>query len=69
MPTHNLIFIPPSWPFSCWGLDMVGTLKKATGGFKFVFVATDKFTKWIEYKPLVKFSLAKAFEFMQSIML
>ena len=24
---HNLIYIPPSWPFSCWGLNMVGPLK------------------------------------------
>ena len=28
----------------------------------------DKFTKWIEYKPLVKFNATKAVEFMQDIM-
>jgi hypothetical protein len=21
---HNLITIQPSWPFTCWGLDMIG---------------------------------------------
>ena len=21
VPAHNLICIPPAWPFSCWGLD------------------------------------------------
>jgi transposase InsO family protein len=31
-------------------------------------VAIDKFTKWIEYKPLVKYSAAKAVEFIQDIM-
>jgi transposase InsO family protein len=31
-------------------------------------VATDKFTKWIEYKLLVKYSVAKAVEFIQDIM-
>jgi hypothetical protein len=31
-------------------------------------VAIDKFTKWIEYKPLVKFSAAKAVEFIQDFM-
>jgi hypothetical protein len=50
------------------GLDQVGPLKKAKGGFKYIFVAIDKFTKWIEYKPLIKYSTAKAVEFIQDIM-
>jgi hypothetical protein len=29
----------------------------------------DKFTKWIEYKPLIKYSATKAVEFIQDIML
>jgi hypothetical protein len=68
VPAHNLICIPPVWSFSCWGLDQVGPLKKAKGGFEYIFVAIDKFTKWIEYKPLVKYSAAKAVEFIQDIM-
>ena len=47
---------------------MVGPLTKALEGFKFIFIAIDKFTKCIEYKPLVKFSLAKAINFLQEIM-
>ena len=31
-------------------------------------MAIDKFTKWIEYKPLAKYSTAKAVEFIQDIM-
>jgi transposase InsO family protein len=31
-------------------------------------VAIDKFTKWIEYKLLVKFNARKVVEFMQDIM-
>jgi len=31
-----------------WGLDMVGPLKKAPGGFTHLLIAVDKFTKWIE---------------------
>jgi len=68
VPAHNLICIPPSWPFSCWGLDTVGLLKKASGGFEYIYVAIDKFTKWIEYKPLIKFNATKTVEFMQDIM-
>ena len=45
-----------------------GTTQRAKGGFKYIFVAIDKFTKWIEYKPLVKYSAAKVIEFIQDIM-
>jgi hypothetical protein len=68
VPAHELICIPPVWPFACWGLYQVGPLKKAKGGFENIFVAIDKFTKWIEYKPLIKYSEAKAVEFIQDIM-
>ena len=47
---------------------MVGPLKRALGGFEYIYVAIDKFTKWIEYKPLVKFKATKAVELMQDIM-
>jgi hypothetical protein len=65
---HNLICIPLAWPFSSWGLDQVGPLKKAKGSFEYIFVAIDKFTKWIKYKPLVKYSASKVVESIQDIM-
>jgi hypothetical protein len=68
IPAHDLICIPPTLSFACWGLDQVGPLKKAKGVFEYTFVAIDKFTKWIEYKPLMKYSAAKAVEFIQDIM-
>ena len=43
VPAHNLIAIPPSWPFACWSLDMIGPLTVAPGGFNHVLVAVDKF--------------------------
>jgi hypothetical protein len=68
IPAHNLICISPAWLFSCWGLDQVGPLKKAKGGFEYIFMAIDKFTRWIEYKPLIKYSATKAVESIQDIM-
>jgi hypothetical protein len=68
VPAHELICIPLAYPFACWGLDEVGPLKKAKGGFEYIFVAIDKFTKWIEYKPLVKYSAAKEIAFIQDSM-
>ena len=47
---------------------MVGPLKRAPGGFEYIYMAIDKFTKWIEYKPLIKFNAIKAVKFMQDIM-
>ena len=46
---------------------MVGPLQKASGGFTHFFVAIDKFTKWIEAKPVAKIIAAKAKEFFQDI--
>jgi hypothetical protein len=54
LPAHTLITIPPSWPFACWSLDMIGPLATAPGGFTHILVAVDKFTKWIEIKPITK---------------
>jgi transposase InsO family protein len=68
IPSHELICISPAWSFACWRLDQVGPLKKAKGGFEYIFIIIDKFTKWIKYKPLVKYSATKAVEFIQDIM-
>ncbi|XP_026450727.1 uncharacterized protein LOC113350831 [Papaver somniferum] len=47
-PANELHPVFSPWPFSMWGLDIVGPLPKATGGVKFVLDATDYFTKWVE---------------------
>ena len=52
MPSAELKTIPITWPFSVWGLDMVGPFKPARGGMTHILVMVDKFTKWIEVKPL-----------------
>jgi hypothetical protein len=42
-----------SWPFGVWGIDIVGVLPRASGGFRFLFVGIDIFTKWMEATPVV----------------
>ena len=37
--------IPASWPFACWGLDMIGPFKPAPIGFCWVYVYINKFYK------------------------
>jgi hypothetical protein len=46
---------------------MIGPFKPALGNFKFIFVMIDKFSKWIEYMPLVKASSEKAVEFLDQV--
>ena len=48
LPAHALQTILITWPFAVWGLDIVGLLQKAPGGFTHLLVAIDKFSKWIE---------------------
>jgi hypothetical protein len=67
LPVQLLQTIPITWPFACWGLDMIGPFKKSKGGYTHVLVAIDKFTKWIEYKPIASLTSAKAVEFIQDI--
>jgi hypothetical protein len=67
LPAQELQTIPPSWPFAVLGLDMVGPFKKVTGGFTHLFVAVDKFSKWIEAKPVVTITADKARDFFISI--
>lgn len=52
LPAQALQTIPVTRPFAVWGLDMVGPLDKAPRGYTHLFVMVDKFTKWIEVRPL-----------------
>jgi transposase InsO family protein len=47
---------------------MIGSFKKAQGGYTHVLVIIDKFTKWIEYKPIASLTSTKAVELIQEIM-
>jgi hypothetical protein len=50
-----------------WGLDMVGQLKRALGGFMHLLVAIDKFSKWIEGRPICNVRSEEAVEFLADI--
>ena len=59
-PAQALQMIPLSWPFSVWGLDILGPFPRATGGFEFFYVAIDKFTKWPEVDAVRKVTAQSA---------
>jgi len=48
-PLHH---ITSPWPFSKWGMDIVGPFNPGKGQVKFLLVAVDYLSKWIEAEPL-----------------
>jgi transposase InsO family protein len=51
----------------CGGLDLVGPLQKAPGGYTHLLVAIDKFSKWIEVRPLNSIRSEQAVAFFTNI--
>nr|GFA46318.1 reverse transcriptase domain-containing protein [Tanacetum cinerariifolium] len=49
-PQQPLTPITTPWPFYKWGIDIAGPFPEGPGKVKFVIVAMDYFTKWIEAK-------------------
>uniref|UniRef100_A0A2N9HSY3 RNase H type-1 domain-containing protein n=1 Tax=Fagus sylvatica TaxID=28930 RepID=A0A2N9HSY3_FAGSY len=63
-PAASLNPIASPWPFSQWGLDIVGPLPRAPGNRQWLIVATDYFTKWVEAEPLVHITDADSKRFV-----
>ncbi|GJV84457.1 reverse transcriptase domain-containing protein [Tanacetum coccineum] len=51
-PQQKLSPITSPWPFYKWGIDIAGPFLEGPGKVKFLIVAIDYFTKWIEAKPV-----------------
>jgi predicted choloylglycine hydrolase len=64
LPAQALQTISITWPFAVWGLDLVGPLQKAPGGYAHLLVAIDKFSKWIEVRPLNSIRSEQAVAFL-----
>ena len=66
-PAFALRIIPLVWPFAVLGLDMVGPFKTGASGFTHLLVAVDKFTKWIEAKPIKNLGAGTAVSFIKEL--
>jgi ribonuclease HI len=67
LPAQALQTIPITWSFVVWGLDLVGPLQKAPWGYTHLLVAIDKFSKWIEVRPLNSIRSEQAVAFFTNI--
>jgi transposase InsO family protein len=50
-----------------WGLDIVGTWRKAPEGYTHLLVAIDKFFKWVEVRPITNLRAEQAVTFFTDI--
>ncbi|GJR63960.1 reverse transcriptase domain-containing protein [Tanacetum coccineum] len=64
LPKTFMTSIMAPWPFYQWGMDILGPLTPARGRAKFVIMAIDYFTKWVEAKPLVKITGKEVIRFV-----
>jgi hypothetical protein len=62
-PSFLTQLIQPTWPLQRWGLDLLGPLPPAQGNLKYVVVAVEYFSKWIEAKPLATITSATVQKF------
>ncbi|GJT84978.1 reverse transcriptase domain-containing protein [Tanacetum coccineum] len=63
-PQQKLSPITSPWPFYKWGIDIAGPFPEGPGKVKFLIVAIDYFTKWIEAKPVATITGSQIKKFM-----
>ena len=64
LPAERLTTISASWPFAQWGIDIVGPLPQDKDQVKFLLVAIDYFTKWVEVEALATITESKIQSFV-----
>ncbi|CAH9133280.1 unnamed protein product [Cuscuta epithymum] len=63
-PATNYTPISTAIPFARWGIDLIGALPRGTGSVRWVIVAIDYFTKWIEAVPLASITEGQCRKFV-----
>ena len=64
LPVERLMTISALWPFAQWGIDIVGPLPQGKGQVKFLLVAIDYFTKWVEAEALATITKSRIQSFV-----
>ena len=64
LPAERMTTITSLWPFVQWGIDIVGPLPLGKSQVKFLLVAIDYFTKWVEAEALATITEARIQNFV-----
>ena len=67
-PVQGLPTIPLTFPFMVWGMDILVPSPQAPGGYRYLYVAIDKFTKWAEVEAVRTIPAGLAVNFIKGIM-
>ncbi|KAK2425775.1 hypothetical protein QL285_024519 [Trifolium repens] len=62
-PGEPLKTVMSPWPFYMWGVDILGPFPTSKGQVKFLMVAVDYFTKWIEAEPVATITAEQVIRF------
>ncbi|XP_058767422.1 uncharacterized protein LOC131641112 [Vicia villosa] len=62
-PPNELKSLSFPWPFSTWGMDLLGPFPVGSYQNKYLVVAVDYFTKWIEAEALAKITAENVLRF------
>ena len=60
--------IPLSWPFAVWGLDILGPFPQAPGGYRYLYIAVENFTKLAEVEAVRTIPAGSAIKFIKGLM-
>jgi len=63
-PVEELRSIYSPWPFHTWGIDILGHFPLVIRQMKYLVVAIEYFTKWIEAEPVAQISAHKVQHFV-----
>ena len=64
LPAERMTTITSPWLFAQWGIDIVGPLPIGKGQVRFLLVAIDYFTKWVEAEALATIMEARIKNFV-----
>ncbi|RDX97095.1 Pro-Pol polyprotein, partial [Mucuna pruriens] len=63
-PPGRLHIVTSPWPFHKWGIDILGPFPIAPSQVKFLIVAVDYFTKWVEAEPVATITTERVKRFI-----
>ena len=63
-PGEAMTPISSPWPFVQWGIDIMGPFPLRKKQLRFLIVAIDNFTKWVEEEPITTITEAKISSFV-----
>ncbi|XP_073138811.1 uncharacterized protein [Henckelia pumila] len=63
-PAEYMKVVVAACPFDQWGMDIIGPFPVSTGQKKFLLVAINYFSKWVEAEPLAKITENEVLNFL-----